>query len=190
MTAETCPHYLTFTSADVDRSGAPLKCAPPIRSTDDRAELWRALADGGLDLVASDHSPCPAGMKGGDLTSAWGGVAGIQSFLPALLTEALGGKRLGLPTLVRLVSEAPARLLGLFPRKGSIRPHSDADFALVDPEREWTLDTAVLQARSAISPYAGRRFKGAVMRTIVRGVTVQLDGEIVAPPGHGRLVTP
>jgi allantoinase len=190
MTAETCPHYLTFTSADVDRSGAPLKCAPPIRSADDRAELWRALGDGGLDLVASDHSPCPAEMKGGDLMSAWGGVAGIQSFLPALLTEALGAKRLGVPALVRLVSEVPARLLGLFPRKGSIRPHSDADFVFVDPEREWTLETASVQARSAISPYVGRRFRGAVVRTMVRGITVQLAGEIVAPAGHGRLVTP
>jgi dihydroorotase-like cyclic amidohydrolase len=129
-------------------------------------------------------------MKGGDLVSAWGGVAGIQSFLPALLTEALDGKRLELQALVRLVSEAPARLLGLFPRKGSIRPHSDADLVFVDPEREWTLEAASLQARSAISPYVGRRFRGAVVRTIVRGVTVQLAGEIVAPKGHGRLVTP
>jgi len=190
LSAETCPHYLTFTSADVDRSGAPLKCAPPIRSADDRAELWRALGGGGLDLIASDHSPCPAEMKGGDLVSAWGGVAGIQSFLPALLTEALDGKRLELQALVRLVAEAPARLLGLFPRKGSIRPHSDADLAFVDPEREWTLEAASLQARSAISPYVGRLFRGAVVRTMVRGVTVQLAGDIVAPKGHGRLVTP
>jgi allantoinase len=190
LTAETCPHYLTFTSADVDRAGASLKCAPPIRSADDRAELWRALASGDLDLVASDHSPCPAEMKGGDVISAWGGVAGIQSFLPALLTEALSAKRLGLPALARLVAEAPARLLGLFPRKGSIRPHSDADFVFVDPEREWTMEAAAVRSRSAISPYVGRRFTGAVVRTILRGVTVQLDGEIVAPAGHGRLVTP
>ena len=190
MSAETCPHYLTFTSDDVERSGAVLKCAPPIRSAADRDELWRAIADGGLDLVASDHSPCPAELKRGDVLAAWGGVAGIQSFLPALLTEGLGRKRLDLPGLVRLVAEAPARLLGLFPRKGAIRPHSDADLVLVDPDREWTLEESAIAARSAVSPYVGRRFAGRVVRTVVRGVTVQLDGEIVARPGQGRLVTP
>ncbi|MGH2376892.1 MAG: allantoinase AllB [Candidatus Limnocylindria bacterium] len=190
LTAETCPHYLAFTSEDVERKGASLKCAPPIRTAADRAELWRALGDGALDLVASDHSPCPANMKQGELVAAWGGVAGIQSFLPVLLTEGLRAKRLRLPALVRLVAEAPARLLGLFPRKGSIRPHSDADLVLVDPDREWTLEETAVQARSAVSPYAGRRFTGAVVRTIVRGVTVQLEGEIVAAAGHGKLVTP
>lgn len=191
LTAETCPHYLTFTSEDTLQAGAPLKCAPPIRSAKDRAALWRALADGTLDLIASDHSPCPAEMKRtSDLFAAWGGIAGIQSFLPALLTEGLHAKRLRLPELVRLVSEAPARLLGLFPRKGSIRPHSDADLVFIDPERQWTLEAAVLQARSAVGPYVGRSFTGSVVRTIVRGVTVQVEGEIVAPAGHGRLVTP
>lgn len=191
LTAETCPHYLTFTSEDALHAGAPLKCAPPIRSAKDRDALWRALGDGTLDLVASDHSPCPAEMKRtSDMFAAWGGVAGIQSFLPSLLTEGLHAKRIGLPALVRVIAEAPARLLGLFPRKGSIRPHSDADLVLVDPERWWNLEEAAVQARSAISPYVGRHFTGAVVRTIVRGVTVQVNGEIVAPAGHGKLVTP
>ena len=100
------------------------------------------------------------------------------------------GVSLDLPGLVRLVAEAPARLLGLFPRKGAIRPHSDADLVLVDPDREWTLAESAIAARSAVSPYVGRRFAGRVVRTVVRGVTVQLDGEIVARPGQGRLVTP
>lgn len=191
LTAETCPHYLTFTEADVASAGAALKCAPPIRGGDDREALWRALADGALDLIASDHSPCPAEMKrGDDLFAAWGGIVGIQSFMPTLLTETSGARRRGLPWLARLVSEAPARLLGLFPRKGSIRPHSDADLVLIDTAREWTLAQDAVVARSAISPYAGRAFTGQVVRTIVRGVTVQLEGQIVARPGHGRLVTP
>lgn len=191
LTAETCPHYLTFTSEDALQAGALLKCAPPIRSARERAALWRAVGDGTLDLIASDHSPCPAEMKRtSDLFEAWGGIAGIQSFLPGLLTEALAAKRLGLPALVRLIAEAPARLLGIFPRKGSIRTHSDADLVFVDPDRRWTLDQAAIEARSALSPYAGRSFTGSVVRTIVRGVTVQVNGEIVAPAGHGRLVTP
>jgi allantoinase len=191
MTGETCPHYLTFTDADVRRSGTALKCAPPIRGEAERDALWRAVASGGLDLVASDHSPCPAEMKrSDDVFAAWGGIAGVQSFLPALLTEGLQKRRVDLVRLVRLVAEAPARLLGIFPRKGAIREGSDADLALLDLEREWTLDAADVAARSAVSPYVGRRFTGAVARTIVRGVTVQRDGAVVVGPGHGRLVTP
>lgn len=190
MTAETCPHYLSFTEADVATHGAVLKCAPPIRLESDRFALWRALGDGTLDLVASDHSPSPADMKLADFRSSWGGIAGIQSFLPALLTEGLARRHLDLLRLARLVAEMPARLLGLFPRKGSIRPHSDADLVLVDPARQWTLERDAIVARSAVSPYRGRRFSGAVVRTIVRGVTVMYNGEILAAPGHGRLVTP
>lgn len=191
MTAETCPHYLAFTAEDVARTGAALKCAPPIRLAADRDALWRALVSGDLDLVASDHSPCPAEMKrGDDLFAAWGGIAGIQTFLPVLLTEGLRARRLDLARLARLVAEAPARLLGIFPRKGAIAEGSDADLAIVDPTREWTLEAGAVAARSAISPYVGRRFVGAVVRTIVRGVTVQLDGEVLAQPGHGQLVTP
>ena len=188
ITGETCPHYLTFTSADVRRTGAALKCAPPIRAASERDALWRAVLAGDLEIVASDHSPCPAEMKDGeDFFQAWGGVAGIQSFMPALLTE---GRRHGL-TLARLawlVATAPARLLGISRRKGAIRAGADADLIFVDPDRRWTLTPAALQARSAISPYVGRRFRGAVVRTIVRGRTVQEDGEIVSGPGWGELI--
>lgn len=191
ITAETCPHYLAFTHEDVAQIGAALKCAPPIRSASDRDALWRALGSGDLDLVASDHSPCPAEMKrGDDVFAAWGGIAGIQSFLPVLLTDGVRARRIDMARLARLVAEAPARLLGLFPRKGAIREGSDADLAIVDPAREWTLEAGAVAARSALSPYVGRRFLGAVVRTIVRGVTVQHDGEVLAAPGHGQLVTP
>ena len=189
ITGETCPHYLTFTSVDVRRMGPVLKCAPPIGSASDREALWRALLHGDLDLVASDHSPCPAAMKDTDMAHAWGGVAGIQSFLPALLTEGRA-RGLGLPRLAWLTATAPARLLGLARRKGSIRVGADADLALIDPDRRWTFTLGSLQARSAVSPYVGRRFRGAVVRTIVRGRTVQRDGEIISGPGWGELVLP
>ena len=190
MTGETCPHYLTFTSADVRRVGAALKCAPPIGRASDRDALWRAVLRGDLDLVASDHSPCPAAMKAtDDPADAWGGIAGIQSFIPALLTEGRA-RGLTLSRLAWLTATAPARLLGLARRKGAIRVGADADVILVDPGRRWTLARADLQARSAVSPYVGRRFVGAVVRTIVRGRTVQQGGEIVSGPGWGQLIRP
>jgi allantoinase len=189
ITGETCPHYLTFTSADVRRAGPVLKCAPPIGRASDRDALWRALASGDLELAASDHSPCPARMKETDFDDAWGGVAGIQSLLPVLLTE---GRRRGLSLsrIAWLVATAPARLLGIARRKGAIRVGADADLILVDPDRRWTLSRDDVQARSAVSPYVGHRFHGAVERTIVRGRTVQSRGEIVSGAGWGELVLP
>jgi allantoinase len=189
MTAETCPHYLAFTAADVRRVGPALKCAPRIGAASDREALWRAALRGDLDLVASDHSPCPAALKQKDFDEAWGGVAGIQTFLPALWTE--GRKRgLTLARLAWLTATAPARLVGIARRKGALRVGADADLVLFDPDRRWTLRRQDVQTRSAISPYVGRRFTGAVARTIVRGKTVQKDGEIVGGPGWGQLVLP
>lgn len=187
ITGETCPHYLTFTSADARRVGPALKCAPRIGSARDRDALWRAVLGGDLELIASDHSPSPASMKQTSFEKAWGGVAGIQTFLPVLLTE---GRRRGLSLsrLAWLTATAPARLLGLARRKGSIKVGLDADLILVDPDRRWTLSRDGVQARSAISPYVGRRFRGYVERTIVRGRTVQMHGEIVSGPGFGELI--
>jgi allantoinase len=195
VTVETCPHYLVFSAEDVDRVGPLLKCAPPIRDASSRERLWQHVLAGDIDLVASDHSPCPADMKtrgDNDIWEAWGGVTGIQSLLPVLLTEGVHRRGLRLGALARLVSGAPARLLGLWPRKGAIRAGSDADLALVALERDWVLEPEQLQARSGLSPYVGRSFRGAVVRTLVRGITVYDSGEFVENDRRirlGRLVT-
>jgi allantoinase len=191
VTAETCPHYLTFTDADFERVGPALKCAPPIRAAASRERLWTALLEGRVDLVASDHSPCPAADKKKgehDVWQAWGGVAGIQATLPVLLTDGVHARGLSLERVADLTATAPARLFGLYPRKGSIIVNADADFALVDAARTWTFSAAQLLTRSGISPYVGRTFRGAVVRTIVRGRTVFADGEVVGTPGWGTLV--
>lgn len=193
ITAETCPHYLAFTETDFERIGPPLKCAPPIRDSATREALWDELLAGRVDLVGSDHSPCPAAdkQKGeDDVWQAWGGVSGIQSTLPVLLTEGVHARGLTLERVAHLTSTAPAQLFGLYPRKGAIAVGADADLVVVDPQREWTLEPEQLQTRSGISPYLGRSFRGAVVRTLVRGRTVFVDGEVTGQPGWGRLLKP
>ena len=197
ITVETCPQYLVFDETDVLLQGPLLKCAPPIRDRANRDALWEAVSGGRIDLIASDHSPCLAADKtrgDHDIFAAWGGVAGVQSLLPAVFTEAVRRARGALePRAVagfvawRLAAK-PADRFGLSPRKGRIASGSDADIVLFDPAREWTLGTGAVQTRSGLTPYAGRSFTGAVVRTIVRGTTVYLDGEFPAAPGHGRFV--
>ena len=197
VTVETCPHYLVFDDADVLVQGPLLKCAPPIRDPANREALWDALRGGRIDLVASDHSPCPAADKArgrDDIFAAWGGVSGVQSLLPAVFTEARrrAGGALDARAIAGFIAwrlaAKPADRFGLSARKGRIRPGADADIVLFDPDREWTLEPAAVQTRSGLTPYAGRRFTGAAVRTLVRGATVFLDGELRGEPGHGRFV--
>jgi allantoinase len=197
VTVETCPHYLAFDEADVLVHGSLLKCAPPIRDAANREALWAALFGGRIDLVASDHSPCPEADKArgrSDIFAAWGGVSGVQSLLPAVFTEArrragdaLDARRVAGFVAWRLAA-MPAERFGVSRRKGRIRAGADADIVLFDPDREWTLESSAVQTRSGLTPYAGRRFTGAVVRTLVRGTTVFRDGEFPALPGHGTFV--
>src|SRR5438067_628261 len=195
VTVETCPHYLVFDEADVARAGPPLKCAPPIRDQANGDGLWRAVSDGRIDLVASDHSPCAPELKArgaGDVFAAWGGVAGAQSLLCALFTEAtrraagtLDARKIAGFVAWRLATK-PAKRFGLWPRKGALVPGADADVVLFDPAREWTLD-AEDSLTGGISPYVGRLFRGAVVRTLVRGRTVFREGSVTREAG-GRFV--
>lgn len=196
VSVETCPHYLVFDEGDVLAHGPLLKCAPPIRGSANRDALWDALIGGRIDLVASDHSPCPAADKtrgADDIFAAWGGVSGVQSLLPAVFTEALRrGAGMDAEKIAGFIAwrlaAKPAERFGLSRSKGRIRAGADADIVLFDPGRQWTLEPAAVRTRSGLTPYAGRTFTGAVVRTIVRGVTVFADGEIVAAAGHGRFV--
>ena len=194
VTVETCPHYLTFDEADVARKGAALKCAPPVRDARNRDGLWRALLDGKIDFVASDHSPCPSDLKAsGDMFSAWGGVAGAQSLLSAVFSGALAraGEALDVRKIAGFVawrlSARPAKRFGLWPRKGAIGAGSDADIVLFDPDREWTLEEAGSLTRG-VDPYVRRSFRGKVVRTLVAGRTVYNEREPVTNPARGRFI--
>lgn len=191
VTVETCPHYLFFDEADFERLGPLAKCAPPIRARVEVEALWECVLSGLVDTIASDHSPCPWADKEPGLDNiwwAWGGISGVQSLLPVLLTEGVHKRGLPLADLVRMTSANPARLFGLYPRKGSLLPGSDADFVVVDLDREWELSADDLFYRHKHSPYVGSRFKGLVRRTVVRGETVYEDGRIRARPGYGQLL--
>jgi allantoinase len=190
VSCETCPHYLRFDEGDLERLGAPLKCAPPLRSSAERAALWELLRTGAIDLVASDHSPAPAELKGrGDLFEVWGGIAGVQSTLPALLDGPPGGGApLPLERIAALIAEAPAQRFGLH-AKGRIAPGHDADLALVDLGDHTELDAAQLLTRHKLSPYLGLRLRGRVRATLLRGRPLVRDGSVVAEP-KGRLLRP
>ena len=146
---------------------------------------------GRVDYVASDHSPSTRSLKepnDGRFTSAWGGVAGIQSTLAVMLTEGVHARALPLELLAQLLATRPAKRLGIWPRKGEIRAGTNADLVLVDLDAEWTFTREMLETRSGQSPYVGRRFRGRVERTIVRGRTVYADGKVTGTPGDGWFV--
>jgi allantoinase len=185
VTVETCPHYLTFAADEIPDGGTLWKCAPPLREAGNRERLWQALADGEIDLVASDHSPSPpAGkcLETGDFGEAWGGISSLQLTLSATWTEA---KRRGftLGDLARWMCRAPARLAGLEGRKGEIAPGYDADLVVFDAAASFRVDPERLEHRHQLTPYAGRVLDGVVLQTLLRGETVYDRGRFPVPPG-------
>jgi len=175
VTVETCPHYLTFAAEDIPDGGTQFKCAPPIRDRETREALWAALADGTIDLIASDHSPCPPEMKGdGDFVRAWGGIASLELGLPIVWTGA-AARGFGPERVAEWMSAAPARLAGLDGRKGSIEPGKDADLVVWDPDAEFVVDETRLHQRHRRTPYAGMRLRGRVYETWARGRLVYRD---------------
>jgi allantoinase len=186
ITAETCPHYLTFAADDIPDGATEFKCAPPIRERRHRDALWRGLGDGTLDLVATDHSPAPPALKcPGDFARAWGGIASLELSLAAVWSAA---QNLGVAVtpvdLARWLSERPARLAGLDGRKGRIAGGADADLMIWDPDADIRVDPMTLQQRHKLTPYAGRRLRGVVRATWLRGVRVWDDGRIAERRGE------
>jgi allantoinase len=183
VTVETCPHYLTFAAEEIPDGATQFKCCPPIRERDNREQLWRGLADGVIDCVVSDHSPCTADLKRfdtGDFGAAWGGIAGLQVGLPAVWT---GAHRRGVPLadVVRWMASRPAELVGLR-RKGRIEVGYDADLCVFAPDETFVVDTAKLHHRNRFSAYHGRTLAGVVRGAWLRG------REISGAEPHGMLL--
>jgi allantoinase len=189
VTCETCAHYLVLTEDDLETMGAVAKCAPPLRSRDEQEALWERILDDNLPMVTSDHSPCPPEMKAGDdFHRAWGGISGCQSLLNVMLDEGHHERGLPLERVAALTSENVADRFR-FSSKGHLEVGGDADLALVDLDSSFTLRAEDLFYRHKISPYVDRTFHGNVVRTVVRGITVFLDGRIVSEP-VGRFIKP
>jgi len=182
ITVETCPHYLTFAADHIPAGATEYKCAPPIRDSREREALWAALIAGDIDLVASDHSPCPPEMKesDGDFFSAWGGIASLQLSLSAVWT---GARARGVEParLSEWMCAGPARLVGLGARAGSLAANGDADIVIWDPDASYVVNPAELHHRHHVTPYAGRELFGVVRATYVGGRRVFHDSSLETP---------
>ncbi|HEU5455988.1 MAG TPA: allantoinase AllB, partial [Nocardioides sp.] len=184
LTVETCPHYLSFEAEEIEDGHTEFKCCPPIRGAANREFLWGALADGTIDLVVTDHSPCTPDLKRadtGDFGLAWGGIASLELGLAAVWTAARSRGH-SLVDVVRWMAEKPADLVGLSTR-GRIAVGARADLCAFAPEAERVVDPARLHQKHRVTAYAGRTLSGTVRRTWLRGAPVDL-----AAPPRGRLL--
>ncbi|MBL1100737.1 allantoinase AllB [Streptomyces sp. 205] len=183
VTVETCPHFLTLTAEEVPDGATEFKCCPPIREAANQDALWQGLADGTIDCVVSDHSPCTADLKTGDFGGAWGGISSLQLGLSAVWTEA---RRRGhtLHDVVRWMSAGPAALVGLDRLKGAVAAGHDADFAVLAPDETFTVDPTALHHRNQVTAYAGRTLHGVVRSTWLRGRKIADHGIPTEPTGR------
>jgi dihydroorotase len=175
ITGETCPHYLLLSEADYEKFGGIIRVNPPVREAPNRQPLWDALMDGTIDMIATDHAPhAPDEKTRNDIWTVDCGFPGVETQMPLMLTE-IGRGRAKIQDYVRWSAESPAKIWGLYPRKGALTVGSDADVAIVDLSRSWTIDDALIQSRSKISPWHGRQATALPIHTIVRGRFVMKD---------------
>jgi dihydroorotase len=189
ITGETGPHYLMLSTDDYARLGGVIRVNPPVREARNQEPLWAALADGTIDMVATDHAPhTPEEKTRNDIWTVDCGFPGVETQMPLMLTAVNAG-RMSISDYVRLSAANPAKIWGLYPRKGVIQPGADADIAIVDLARGWTIEDAKLQSRSKITPWNGVRVKGLPIHTLVRGRFVMRDRALVSETkGWGRSV--
>jgi len=193
--AETCPHYLLLSAEDCARpgfEGAKFVLSPALRSHEDQDVLWEALADGQLQVVSTDHCPWyyeTQKVRGRDsFAQIPNGAPGIETRVPLLFSEGVGSGRLSLQQFVRTCATQPARLFGLYPRKGAIEIGSDADLVIYDPQKRLTLSAQALHQRVDYCPYEGRVVQGYPRTVLLRGEVIVQDGEFVGRPGQGEFV--
>jgi dihydroorotase len=189
ITGETCPHYLMLSTDDYKRFSGVIAVNPPVREPVNQEPIWQALLDGTIDLIATDHAPhTPEEKTRNDIWNVDCGFPGVETQMPLMLTAVNAG-RMSISDYVRMSAFNPARIWGLYPRKGALVPGADADIAIVDLARAHTIEDAKLMSRSKISPWNGRKVKGLPIHTVVRGRFVMKDRTLVpGSKGWGRSV--
>ena len=190
LSVETCPHYLFFSAEEIPEKDTRFKCAPPIREAENRERLWKALRDGDIDCIVSDHSPCPPDMKllaSADFNGAWGGIASLQLGLPIVWTEA-SRRGFALKDVAAWMSTNTARLVNLQHRKGRIARGYDADVVVWNPEASFMVESSRIEHRHKTTPYEGKKLYGKIEKTYLAGKKV-FDGGKFSERPHGKIVT-
>lgn len=194
VTAEVCPHYLTLNAVDaMTEFGSFAKIAPPLRRKEDNDRLWTGLVDGSVDFVATDHAPYEIATEkaapGMDIWTSFPGIPGVETMVPVMVSEGYNKGKISLSRLVEVLCKNPAVHYGLYPKKGTLEVGADADFTIIDLDKEWTVDQELMHCKPKYTPFHGMKLKGKVDKTIVRGNLIYDDAEgIVAKPGVGQYV--
>jgi len=191
VSTETCPQYLIFTTEDFKKLGSLLKIAPPLRKEEDKEELWKGLKDGSIDFLCTDHAAgkYPEEKSSPDIWKNYAGIPGTQLVVPSILYYGYHKGRLSLAEIQKLMSENAAKRYGLYPQKGAIQIGSDADFSVVDLDKEWMVEPSRLESKGKYSPFAGKILKGKIYMTIVRGEIVYREDEgVIGKRGYGEFV--
>lgn len=197
ITAETCAHYLCFSEDDVIEKGALFKCAPPLRSKSDVDRLWNYVVDGTFSGISSDHSPCSydekyneiLGQKINNVFDVWGGISGIQSCVQVAFYEGCIKRGISPTVLANVMAKLPAKAFGIYGQKGDIQVGFDADFTIIDPNKQWEIKAEDLQYVNKISAYVGKKGQGLPVCTIVRGKVIAQDGKLTDSKGFGKFIT-
>jgi allantoinase len=191
VTAETCPHYLSLTRADVLKLGPYLKMNPPLKTEADVLALWRGLANTTVDMITSEHAPGQADEKEvgwENIWDAWSGIPSIETMLPIVLSEGVNKDRITVGKAAKVLSENPARRFGLYPKKGHIALGADGDLVIVDLSLQKKVKASDLHYKVGWTPYEGWSLKGWPTVTIVRGQVVAKEGQILAKAGSAHFV--
>ncbi|MBP3487621.1 MAG: allantoinase AllB [Roseburia sp.] len=187
VTGETCPHYLYLTNEDYDRIGSMIKCYPPVRRKEDQKKLWEGLEDGTLMLVCSDHAPHTPEEKEGSLFKIPSGMCGLETLVPLML-QAVNDGRISRQQLASVLSEEPAKMFGIYPRKGSLETGTDADISIVDFDREYEVHKEDFQSVSKVTAFDGMKIKGKPVYTILRGNVIMENGKVKEDTPIGRFI--
>jgi len=190
--AETCPHYLFLNENALEKVGVFAKCNPPLRSEEERLKMWEFVNNGSIDIIGSDHAPYTKEEKergSEDIFTPPAGFPGLSTRLPLLFTAVKEGK-IRLDKMIELICENPAKIFGLYPKKGTIAVGSDADFVIFDPDKKDIIskDKMFTKCRDSALVYDGWEVYGKPEKTIVRGKIVFDNGEIIVSPGYGEII--